>query len=196
MNLHYLIRRLTGRPTCVKHPSARLRASARIVNIGADSALIAIGASSIVEGELLVFPHGGRISIGEWCYIGAGSRLWSDSRIDIGNRVMISHNVNIFDNLTHPLDPRARHEQFRSIATTGHPRDIDLGGRPVRVEDDAWIAAGAMILRGVCVGRGAIVGAGAVVTHDVPPHTVVGGNPARILRSLTAAEAMPGGATV
>jgi acetyltransferase-like isoleucine patch superfamily enzyme len=53
------------------------------------------------------------------------------------------------------------------------------------VEDDVWIGAGAIITDGVCVGRGAVVAAGAVVTQDVPPHTVVGGVPARVLKHIT-----------
>ena len=67
----------------------------------------------------------------------------------------------------------------------GHvPRDIELADAPVRIEDDAWIAAGSIILRGTTIGRGAIVGAGSVVTRDVAPMTVVAGNPARMIRRL------------
>jgi acetyltransferase-like isoleucine patch superfamily enzyme len=53
--------------------------------------------------------------------------------------------------------------------------------RPVIIEDDCFIGRGAMVLMGVTVGRGSIVGAGAVVTADVPPGSVVAGNPARVL---------------
>ena len=192
INFHYLLHRLAGKPTCNKHPTARLGPSARIINIGNDSGLIKIGAETIVEGSLLTFAHGGRITVGQWCYIGEGSRIWSAGRIDIGDRVMISHNVNIFDNLTHPVDPVSRHQHFRAIASVGHPHRIDLGERPVRINDDAWIAAGAMILRGVTIGKAAIVGAGAVVTHDVPPFAIVAGNPARVIRYVKSAEAEPG----
>jgi acetyltransferase-like isoleucine patch superfamily enzyme len=191
MNFHYQIRRLLGRPTCVMHPEARLRARARIVNIGGQSELISIGDSAIVEGELLVFPHGGRISVGDWCYIGPGTRIWSDSSIYIGHRVMISHNVNIFDNLTHPINAAARHAQFRQIAKIGHPRAIDLGGKPVHIDDDVWISAGATILRGVVIGQGSVVGAGAVVTRDVPAGVIVAGNPARVIRALNESELAP-----
>lgn len=191
INFHFLLRRLAGKPTCDKHATARLGPAARIINMGKDSALIKIGAGSIVDGDLLTFAHGGRITVGEWCYIGEGSRLWSSGHIDVGDRVMISHNVNIFDNLTHPVDPVSRHHHFRTIATTGHPRQMDLGERPVRIDDDAWIAAGATLLRGVTVGKAAIVGAGAVVTHDVPPFAIVAGNPARVIRYLTSGEAAP-----
>ena len=132
----------------------------------------------------MTFGHGGEISIGEWCYVGEDTRIWSAASISIGNRVLISHSVNVFDNLTHPLDATARHQQVRQIFTRGHPVDISLDENPVTICDDAWIGAGAMILRGVTVGEGGVVAAGAVVTKDVLPYSIVAGNPAEFVRKL------------
>jgi len=188
LNFHYWARRLLGRATCVLGERAVVLPRARILNAGGDSRRIFIGDQSLIEGELFVFAHGGRISIGKCCYVGPGSRIWSAGSIDIGDRVLISHNVNIFDSLTHPLSPRARHAQFLAIASTGHPKSIDLAEEPVRIGDDAWIGAGAVILKGASIGARAIVGAGAVVTHDVPAATIVAGNPARSIRELTTEE--------
>lgn len=159
--------------------------AARIRNIRRDTQCIRVGAHTLIAGELLVFPHGGDISIGDWCYIGEGVRVWSSGSIRIGDRVLIAHNVNIFDSLTHPLNARQRHAQFISIMQTGHPSSIDLGERPVTVSDDVWIGANASVLRGVTIGEGAIVGAGSVVTHDIPSYTIAVGNPARVIRELT-----------
>lgn len=184
MNLNYWLMRLAGRATCVLGAGVKLLPSARIRNIRGDSKFIRIGAHSIVAGELLVFAHGGEIAIGEWCYIGEGARLWSSCSLYLGNRVLISHNVNIFDSLTHPLNAQQRHAHYRAIAQTGHPTAIDLDERPVTVGDDAWIGANACVLRGVTIGEGAIIAAGAVVTKDVPPYTIVAGNPARVIREL------------
>ena len=184
MNLRYLLQRALGKATCVKQRSTRLGASARLINIGGDSRKISLGANTVVNGELLVFAHGGQISIGDWCYVGEGSRIWSGASVEIGSRVLISHNVNVIDNQTHPLDSKARHAHFRHIYERGHPRHIDLGDRPVRIEDDAWIAAGAIVLKGVTIGRGAVIAAGSVVTRDVPAQVIVAGNPARIIRTL------------
>lgn len=174
------VRFKTGRGTIIS-------SSAKIVDtLRSSQTRIYIGNNCYVEGELLVFSHGGKIVIGDWCFIGRGTRIWSGASIVIGSRVLISHNVNIFDNLTHPLDPRERHAHFRQIFLEGHPRDIHLSDMPIVIEDDAWIGAGATILRGVHVGKGAIIGAGAVVTKDVPSMHVVAGNPARIMGSLNA----------
>lgn len=57
-------------------------------------------------------------------------------------------------------------------------------GGGVRIEDDCWIGAGAIILNGVTIGKGSVVGAGAVVTKDVAPYTIVAGNPARKIKDI------------
>jgi acetyltransferase-like isoleucine patch superfamily enzyme len=186
MNVDYLIQRLIGRATCRLQQDAELGSSARIRNIRGDSDKITVGRHSRILGELLTFAHGGEISIGEWCYVGEGSRIWSAASIIIGNRVLISHSANVFNNLTHPLGAAARHQQIRQIFSHGHPRDISLDESPVRLCDDAWIGAGAMVLRGVTVGEGGVVAAGAVVTKDVPAFSIVAGNPAVLIRELPA----------
>jgi acetyltransferase-like isoleucine patch superfamily enzyme len=61
----------------------------------------------------------------------------------------------------------------------------------IAIENDAWIGAGAIILDGVRIGQGAVVGAGAVVTHDVPRHTVVTGNPARVTKNIIGPQTSP-----
>jgi acetyltransferase-like isoleucine patch superfamily enzyme len=117
--------------------------------------------------------------------VGVGTRIWSGASIEIGNRVLISHSVNIFDNLTHPIRASQRHEQTKQVFTVGHPRDIFLDDKPIKIGDDAWIGACAIIMRGVDVGQGGIVAAGAVVTKDVPAYSVVAGNPAVVVRELS-----------
>jgi acetyltransferase-like isoleucine patch superfamily enzyme len=181
-NADLTIKRVVGRATCELGQHAVVGNTARIKNASGDSGKIVIGPYTYVLGEL--FTSGGEIRIGQWCYIGEASRIWSAASIVIGDRVLISHSVNIFDNLTHPLSARERHEQVKQIFTTGHPRNVSLDESPVRICDDAWIGAGAMVLRGVTVGEGGIVAAGAVVTKDVPPFTIVAGNPAEIMREL------------
>jgi acetyltransferase-like isoleucine patch superfamily enzyme len=55
--------------------------------------------------------------------------------------------------------------------------------KPVHIEDDVWIAAGCIILPGVTIGKGSVVAAGSIVTKDVAPYSIVGGNPARLIKS-------------
>ncbi len=185
VNLDYWLRRLSGQATCVFGEKSKLKSTARIRNIGGDSRRIKIGRNTLIGGELLVFAHNGNISIGDWCYVGEGARIWSAGSIVIGDRVLISHNVNIFDSLTHPLNARQRHEQFKEIFLTGHPHSIDLGEQPVVIGHDAWIGANVCVLRGVTIGEGAVVGAGSVVSRDIPAFSIAAGNPARVIGELT-----------
>jgi acetyltransferase-like isoleucine patch superfamily enzyme len=180
----FWFRRIMGQATCVLGEGAKLGPTSRIQNARGITSAIRVGAHSIVRGELMIYGHGGEITLGEYCYVGEGTRLWSAASIRIGDRVQISHNVNIFDSRTHPVSAAVRHAHFVEIVTVGHPRAVDLGELPITIGPDVLIAAGVTILRGVTIGQGSMVGAGSVVTKDVPPFCVVAGNPARLIREL------------
>jgi acetyltransferase-like isoleucine patch superfamily enzyme len=166
-------------------PGARFAWGADVTNILGDRQAIRIGRNTVVAGQLLTFGHSGDIEIGEWCFVGPGSRIWSAASIRIGNRVLISHNVNVHDSDSHPLDAAERHEQYVEIVQSGHPRQAgSIRAAPVVIGDDAWIGFNSTVLKGVTIGPGAIVAAGSVVTGDVPPWSVVAGNPATVVRSL------------
>jgi acetyltransferase-like isoleucine patch superfamily enzyme/ubiquinone/menaquinone biosynthesis C-methylase UbiE len=169
---------------CVVGKSTVLYEEAEIFNSLGDKKRITIGDNSHIRGQLLIFGHGGQITIGDYCYVGRNTYIWSGSRIKIGNRVLISHNCNIFDNDTHPLDPQKRHAQFRQIIETGQPKDVDLNDEDITIEDDALIGANATVLKGVTIGNGAVVAAGSVVNKDVEPFAIVAGNPAKLIRPI------------
>lgn len=160
------------------YPGARL-----INNLGRRDA-IRIGPGTIVKGELMVFGHGGCIRLGSHCFVGEQTRIWSALDVHIGDRVLLAHQVNVFDNQTHPLRAADRHAQFLAILGGRHPDRIDLREAAVRIEDDAWIGCQSVILSGITIGRGAIVAAGSVVTRDVPAFCIVAGNPATTVRVL------------
>lgn len=114
---------------------------------------------------------GATIQVGVDCGF-SGSVVVAASRIEIGDRVLVGSNATIMDTDFHPLSVADRQ------------RHLEPETRPVRIEDDVFIGTQAMILKGVSVGRGAVVGAGAVVTRDVPPFTIVAGNPARVVGAV------------
>lgn len=166
-------------------PGAVLLETAQIHNFQSCPSKILLGSGTYVRGELLIYAHGGKIQIGEYCYVGENTKIWSASSITIGNRVLIAHGVNIHDNISHPKDATLRHQHFLQITSTGHPKNhVDLSEAPILIEDDAWIGFNASIMRGVRVGKGAIVGACAFVSKDVPDYTIVAGNPAQPIGSL------------
>ena len=87
----------------------------------------------------------------------------------------IAGSVYILDSSGHPSDPEDRKRGLP-------PADSEV--RPVVIEDNVWLGARSMIFPGVTVGEGSVVAAGSIVMADVPPYTVVAGNPARRVASL------------
>lgn len=167
---------------CVAGTRTHLLPSARIENHLPSRAAISIGQNTKVAGELLVYAHGGKIVVGDNCFIGEGSRIWSASTIQIGDRVLISHGVNIHDSNSHSISADRRHRHILQLYAAGHPPILDdVPSSAVTIEDDAWIGFNATILKGVTIGRGAVVGACSVVTADVPAFSVVVGNPAQLI---------------
>lgn len=111
---------------------------------------------------------GNRLSIGKYSHINRLCTLDARGLLYIGNSVSISHGVMIMSG-GHDINSKT----FEAIF------------RPIVIEDYVWIGCGAIILQGVTIGKGAVVAAGAVVTKDIPPYTVVGGNPARPIKKRT-----------
>jgi acetyltransferase-like isoleucine patch superfamily enzyme len=168
---------------CIMGDGAKLYPSCSIEN-PTEREFISVGARSQILGQLSIYPHGGKISIGESCFVGQNTRIWSTSLISIGNNVLISHGVNIHDSNSHSFSAFKRRDHFRQIFTDGHPLHLeDVKSSPIVIEDDAWIGFGAAVMRGVTVGRGAIVGAGSIITNNVAPYSIVAGNPPRAIGS-------------
>lgn len=170
----------------IMHPTVKILQNAQVINFPQQRELISIGKDSAIAGKLLVFAHAGKIDIGESCYIGEGTRIWSAASIKIGNRVFISHNVNIHDTNTHSLNPRIRYEHVARILSIGDPStdEFDIQSKPVCIEDDVWIGFNSTVLKGVRIGTGSIVAACSVVTKDVPEFVITAGNPAKVVKNI------------
>ena len=139
---------------------------------------IEIGDNSIVmHGAVLhvynfrQMPHSG-IKIGRDSLIGEYTVIRGQGGVTIGDRVYTSPFSQIIA-VNHIFDDPQRPFVDQGITAEG-----------IIIEDDVWIGASAVITDGVRVGKGAVVAAGAVVTKDVPPHTVVGGVPARVIKEI------------
>ena len=114
---------------------------------------------------------GVHIRVGRNVFVNQNCTFYDLGGLDIGDDVMIGPNV--------------------SLITSGHPiessrRRDGVVARPIVIERNVWIAAGATIIGGVTIGENSVVAAGAVVTKDVPANCLVGGNPARVIRSIAA----------
>ncbi len=104
------------------------------------------------------------LCIGDHTYIGDRTEIHAGQKVSIGSGTVIAWDVCIMDRDYHKL------ESDREVY------------RPVSIGNHVWIGCRALILKGVTIGDGAVIAAGSVVTHDVPPASLVGGNPARVLK--------------
>ncbi len=107
-------------------------------------------------------------------------------QMDIGERVFANHDLTVMAAGGITLEEGVMIGPHATLLTVNHDfADLQiLKCRPVTIKKDAWIGANTTILPGVTVGEGAVVASASVVTKDVPPHTVVAGNPARIIKTI------------
>ncbi len=156
-----------------------------------DKVYLTIGNDSVVEGLFIFEKESGVIKVGDRTFIGGGTKFICINEIDIGNDVMFSWGCTIIDNDAHSLIWEERKMDVLEWKKGLEEGNIgvyknwkNVKSSPVIINDKAWIGFNVIILKGVTIGEGAVVGAGSVVTKDVPAYTVVGGNPAKIIRQL------------
>ena len=111
---------------------------------------------------------GKNIKLGKNVFINACCKFQDQGGIEIGNGVLIGHNVTLAT-LNHEQNPQKRQNIYP---------------KPIKIGDNVWIGSNATILQGVTIGDGAIIGANAVVTKDVPKNTIVAGIPAKIIKEI------------
>lgn len=133
-----------------------------------NSELLIKGNVSIAQGAYIRLRENAKVSIGNGTFINPRTELIAKDKISIGKNCAISWGVTIMDNDGH-------------LIITSH-KGVTPESSPINIKDNVWIGQGATILKGVTIGIGSIVAANAVVTKDVPDHTVVAGNPARIVK--------------
>lgn len=138
----------------------------------------------IYTGSLFDVGPEGHVEIGE-CAMLNGVYLLCDARIEIGAYATISWNVVFMDTYRMPVSPEARRLvlEDRARRRASQPK-AKVRAEPVRLCANVWIGFDVCVLPGVTIGEGSVVGARSVVAQDVPPYTVVAGNPARPVRTL------------
>ncbi|AKL99566.1 sugar O-acetyltransferase [Burkholderia pyrrocinia] len=129
--------------------------------------------TQVDDGFVLIPPFhatgGAGMKIGRNVFVNQNCTFYDLGGLEIGDDVMIGPNVSLITS-GHPVEPSRR-------------RDFVVA-KSITIERNVWIGAGATIIGGVTVGENSVVAAGAVVTKDVPPNTLVGGNPATVIRSI------------
>lgn len=143
---------------------------------------VSAGENSRVEARIAMERADASLSIGHRTFVGAGQISCAES-ITIGDDVLVAWNTTIFDHGSHAVNWQRRRNDV-SDWIQGRKNWEGVVIRPVSIGNKAWIGFGCILLPGVNIGEGAIVGAGSVVTRDVPPWTIVAGNPARTIKEI------------
>lgn len=146
-----------------------------------DKTQIVLGKHVDINGCLSVGKEGS-ITLGDYALVGPRALIQALTRVDIGRFAFIGPDVLIIDSNHHSI-----YATDRMIDVLGVDKGIsglNAASKPITIGNHVWIGRRAMIFKGVAIGDRAIVGAGAVVTHDVPPDTVVAGNPAKIVKEI------------
>jgi acetyltransferase-like isoleucine patch superfamily enzyme len=140
--------------------------------------------ASVYVGTMFDVGPEGRVRVGDYALV-HGAWIICDSEVEIGDYSLVSWNVVLLDSYRVPLDPSNRRRELEQ-ATRRVPRRLGakVPARPVRIGRNVWVGFDVCVLPGVAIGEGSVVGARSVVIEDVPPYTVVAGNPARVLRRL------------
>lgn len=129
-----------------------------------------IGENCYIEPPLHANWGGRNVHLGNNVYANFGLTLVDDTDIYIGDGCMFAPNV-VLATAGHPVDPTLR-------------RDVYQYNLPIRIGNNVWIGAGAIVLPGVSIGDNSVIGAGSVVTRDIPANVVAVGNPCRVLREI------------
>jgi len=161
--------------------------SARLTARDPSGCILMVGEDSNVEGSLVFERPNSTIRIGARTHIGGGTLLDAAEQIAIGDDVMLAFEVLVMDHDSHSLKFSERKNDVTDWKQ-GKKDWSNVPIKPVTIGDRAWIGARVIILKGVTINQGGVVGAGSVVTKDVPPYTIVAGNPARVVRELTEEE--------
>lgn len=138
--------------------------------VDTDRSYIKIGDNSYLSSHSTLNTFDGWITMGSHCTVNSYAILYGQGGLQIGNDVRIAPQVMIMPTNHIYDDPHV------AIWKQG------LRGTGIKIEDDVWLGAGAIVLDGVTIGKGSVIGAGAVVTKNVPPYSVVVGVPARVVK--------------
>ncbi len=142
---------------------------------------IVIGKDSVIFGTI-ISHSGGKIKFSENVQIGPNSIVGSVNSIKIGKGTVISNDVIIMDNNTHPVNPQDRILMQNSPVGSKLRSWKNSVSKPITIKNNVWVGQFARINKGVTIGENSIVAANAVVTKDVPDNSIAAGNPAKIVK--------------
>lgn len=146
-----------------------------------ENCVVKVGAECQISGSIVFDRENASITIGNRVFM--NGTLVAAQSIELGDDILMAWGITVVDHNSHSTSFSKR---SNDVTNWRHGRKdwthVDIA--PVKICSKVWIGFNAIVLKGVTIGEGAVVAAGAVVTKDVPPWTIVAGNPARVVREI------------
>jgi acetyltransferase-like isoleucine patch superfamily enzyme len=163
----------------------------RLDNPVPDKKYLTVGEGTMLGCNIVFESTEGEVIIGDRVFIG-NSTIICRTKVEFGNDIFVAWGTYFYDHDSHSLDYKEREldllrqlEDFEAGRHFIYSKNWQVvRSAPIKICSNAWIGMHCIILKGVTIGEGAIVAAGSVVTKDVAPWTVVGGNPAKLLKEI------------
>lgn len=147
---------------------------------------IEIGEDNFLENNITLYAPDSKVKVGDRVYIGPNTNLNCRVEIEIGNDVMFSWGCTVMDTNAHSLKSEERKNNVIDWKKGWEYKDwSNVESSKIKIGDKCWIGFNSIILKGVELGEGCIVAAGSVVTKSFEPYSIIGGNPAELIKKTT-----------
>lgn len=142
---------------------------------------LSIGANTLLEPRCwLTIADGGRLTIGEGCFLNLHTMVAAQNEVTIGDHTMFANHCFVSD-ASHRFDDPELPVPWQGFTSKG----------PTRIGSNCWFGVGCVVTSGVTVGDRCVIGANSVVTRDIPPHSIAAGAPAKVIRPIEYEEPQP-----
>ena len=139
-----------------------------------DEGRLEIGKGTLLEpGCWLTIAAGGRVSIGEGCFLNLGTMVACHERVSIGDHTMFANHCFVSD-AAHRFDDAEKPVTWQGFTSKG----------PTSIGSNCWFGVNCVVTDGVTIGDRCVIGANSVVTRDLPPRTIAAGAPAKVIREI------------
>ncbi len=163
----------------------------RIIKPVNSKTYLKIGDNCLLDCKVLFESGEGKVSIGNNNYLG-NSNIICRTEIIFEDNIFVAWGSYFYDHNSHSIDYREREKDIQQQLKDYRDKKLFIENKnwevvdtaPIKICSNAWIGMNCIILKGVTIGEGAIVAAGSVVTKDVDPWTIVGGNPAKLIKQI------------